>query len=110
MSQVVYCEVPELNGTLIDNLVQDMSDRIYDTLLEIQQQQIKMTNDVADMKERLFELPCKVNTFKIGLLQKVVYGFVGLILIGFAASFIPSDKIPKSVKSTTAQEQTIIKR
>lgn len=110
MIQGYSSAVPDFSRTLAEHLGTMMSDKIYDTLLAIQAQQIKMANDVSDMKDRLYELPCKVNTFKIGLLQKVVYGFVGLILLGFAASFIPSDKIPKPVKSTTAHEQSIIKR
>ena len=46
----------------------------------------------SDIKKDIYNQPCKVNTFKISLLQKVVYGLVGFILLAFFVSLLPGNR------------------
>ena len=45
-----------------------------------------MLVDLADIKTKVSQLPCEVNTLKINTVRKVVYGAISVILLAFMAN------------------------
>lgn len=60
----------------------------------------EISTKVDNIESKLDDLPCKVNTYKIGLTQKIVFGAIGLILLAFMAQLITHNNKP-----TVAQAQ-----
>ncbi|RLB92834.1 MAG: hypothetical protein DRH26_05350 [Deltaproteobacteria bacterium] len=63
----------------------DKMDMVYEAVIKMRADQKHIKSDVTEIKSVIKEIPCKVNTYKISLLQKVVYGGVALVLLAFAA-------------------------
>ena len=49
-------------------------------------------SDIKSIHERLNILPCSVNTYKITLLQRIIYGGIGIILFAFMVGLIDNMK------------------
>lgn len=78
-----------------------MDNRDYEIL-----QRIEITQ--SDMQRKLSDLPCAVNCYKISILQKVVYGAVGIVLAAFMVSIISNpntDLNKKSRRNTNVSSQ-----
>lgn len=69
-----------------------MDQDAYNILLQMQVQQKNIQDDVAEIKETVKKLPCKVNTYKIGLLQKIVFGAIAIILLAFMSTITSTAK------------------
>ena len=59
-----------------------------EVLTRIETKQEIMLEDLTIIKRRMENNPCKVNTFKINLMQKIVYGFIIIILMAFMSDVI----------------------
>jgi len=62
-------------------------------LIEIGVQQKTILEDVKSIKEKVECLPCAVHENKISLLQKVVFGFVAIILFAWMSNLTPLSKV-----------------
>ena len=60
-----------------------MTDKLYDALIRLEITQQQILRELTDLKTKTNDLPCKTNTYKIGVLQKIVYGAVVVILLAF---------------------------
>lgn len=83
-----------------------MDNELLSILLEIKSDQNTAKADIAEIKMKLSSLPCEVNKYKIGLLQKVVYGAVGIILVGYLAAINTNLGVNKTKKTSTKIERT----
>ena len=69
-------------------------------IIKIGVQQTTILEDIKDIKAKVDNLPCAVHDNKIGMLQKVVYGAVGIILIAWMVNINSADKVKaKSIKN-----------
>lgn len=79
-----------------------MSDTL-ETVIRIETRQEILITDVADIKNKMSELPCDVNCLKIKTLQKIVYGAVAVILLAFMITIIdPMDTSIGTADKTSA--------
>ena len=66
-------------------------------------------SDIKSIYEKLNILPCSVNTYKITLLQRVIYGGIGIILFAFMVGLIDNMKPlnAKTIKTKMAMAEGI---
>ncbi len=71
-----------------------------ETLLNINKKLDKLDciqNDITDIKIQHAQLPCKNHRFRIKLIEKVVFGAIGIIIVGYLYTLSPNLK-PKKMK------------
>ena len=74
-------------------------------MIKIGVQQTTILEDVKAIKAKVDNLPCQVHETKIGFLQKVVYGAVGIILIAWMVNINSANKVKaKPIKQKTGYE------
>ena len=61
---------------------------LQSTVSGMKVKQDTMFDDVKFIKEKMITLPCAVHSTKIGLLNKIVFGAITLVLIGFMGVII----------------------
>lgn len=95
--------------------------RILDTLYDLRLSQSIANDDIAEIKKqqddankhlkaietRVNELPCAVQVYKISLLQKIVYGGIGLILVGFIVGLTDRSTYNKDAEAMTKTAQYV---
>lgn len=74
------------------------SDNIYKVLLDIQREQLEQSKKISEIRELMFKMPCSVHKVRIKILETVVYGFVGIVLISFVAA-LPGIRKDKTTKT-----------
>jgi hypothetical protein len=87
---------------------------LYDRIQKIESNhesfQQQLSSDVKDIKDLMVNFPCKVHTTKIGLLEKIVFGAVGLILIAVFTNFISDNSNIGKDKNAKAEQTSLIGR
>ncbi len=58
----------------------------------------KLDNKVDSIVDHIQGLPCSVNTYKISLIQKIVYGAISIILVAYMIALMPSYFVEKSAE------------
>lgn len=74
-----------------------MIDPVYQTLVRIEATQKEMVKDIEEIKKQMVKLPCEINTYKVNLLQKIVFGCIIMVLMAFMGGLInPQTSIVKA--------------
>jgi hypothetical protein len=58
-----------------------MIDPVHDALIRIEVKQKNLSNDVAEIKDKVNDLPCKINTHRLKLLERIVFSAIAIILV-----------------------------
>jgi len=85
-----------------------MSSQILEAIVRVETKQETLIADVACIKEKMSTLPCTINTYKIKLLQRIVYGAVVIVCLAFMANLTDTN-ISKADEAKKAKAPVIYK-
>lgn len=88
--------------------LRDRRDKSFKLLGQMHQSQIQATADIGEIKEKVNCLPCEVHSLKIKMLQRIVYGAVGLVLIAFMVELLDRRANAQQTSKTQVSLEAII--
>ncbi len=83
-----------------------MDEQLFKLLDKISDKQDTMSTSIAKIQISIAKLPCGVHHEKISLLQKVVYGAVGFILLAFLISLPGSSSSKKKIEKPVPKNKS----
>ena len=63
-----------------------MSDRIYNSILQLHSKLDDQAKEISEIKVAQANLPCSTRETRLKIIERIVYGAVAIILIGFMVS------------------------
>jgi len=80
-----------------------------DLLMTINDKIDSLVSDVNDIKVHHAELPCKTHHFRLKILERITYGFIALVLIGFFATVTGNNTKKAKVKYNKAPSEYVLR-
>ncbi len=82
----------------------------FNVLTDIKADQRMIANELKAINAKFGELPCPVNTYKITLLQRIVYTGIGIVLFAFITGLVNDSTIVKKNDFPKKAQAAIVKK
>lgn len=76
-----------------------MDNDLMVALTDIKADQRLIFSKIDAIDEKMGKLPCPVNTYKITLLQRIVFAGIAVILFAFMTGLVNDREIPKKIET-----------
>ncbi|MCP4552015.1 MAG: hypothetical protein GY834_08280 [Bacteroidetes bacterium] len=83
-----------------------MDEQIFTLLNKINDKQDSISKSIAEIEISIAKLPCGVHHERLSLLQVIVYGAVGFILLAFLVSLPGSSSSKKKIEKPVPKNKS----